>query len=244
MVKSILRSQSTAELDGLSVTIPCYKEDNQLVTTLATSLMEKGAEVIVVDDGGFMDLPMTIGTIRHQPNMGYGYAIKKGIKASKNDIVAVIDGDGQHLVSDVVKLYKTYQMIDDCKMVVGARWNLKERPIRWIARKILNFIASCIAGHYLVDLNSGMRVFNRDVVLGYSPILCDTFSFTTSLSMSMVTDGHKIAYFPIDVKPRTYGKSRVKLFQDGLVTIYYIVWVGFALKTRKVRAWLRSLFGR
>ena len=244
MVKTILRSQSTSELDGLSVTIPCYKEDNELVINLATSLMAKGAEVIVVDDGGFMDLPMTIGTIRHQPNMGYGYAIKRGIKASKNDIVCVIDGDGQHLVTDVVKLYKTYQMIDDCKMVVGARWNLKEKPIRWFARKCLNFLASLIASHYLVDLNSGMRVFNRDVVLGYEPILCDTFSFTTSLTMAMVTDKHKIAYFPIDVQPRTFGKSRVRLLQDGLVTLYYIIYVGLALRTRGTRAWLRSITGQ
>jgi len=244
MVKSILRSQSTSELDGLSVVIPCYKEDNTIVTNLSTTLMSHGAEVIVVDDGGFMDLPITISTLRHQPNMGYGYSLKKGIRAATNDIVCTCDGDFQHRPEDVVKLYKTYKMIDDCKMVVGSRWNLKEPHIRWFARKCLNFLGSCIAGHYLVDLNSGMRVFNRDIALGYEPILCDTFSFTTSLSMSMVTDKHKIAYFPITVQPRLYGKSRVKLFQDGLVTVYYIVWVGMALRTRGIRKWLRSLFGR
>lgn len=229
-------------LSGLSVVIPCYKEDNKLVTDMAHSLIERGAEVIVIDDGGFMDLPMTIGTIRHQPNMGYGYAIKCGIRAATNDIVAVIDGDGQHLVEDVVKLYNTYNMITDCKMVVGARWNLKEKPLRWVARKCLNFLASMIASHYLVDLNSGMRVFDRTTALGYEPILCDTFSFTTSLSMAMVTDNHKIAYFPIDVQPRVYGKSRVRLFQDGLVTLYYIIWVGLALRTRRLRGFFRSKF--
>lgn len=244
MVKIVLRPQSTSELDGLTVVMPCYKEDNELVTNLATSLQNKGAEVIVVDDGGFMDLPNTIGTIRHTPNMGYGYSLKKGIRAATNDIVATADSDGQHLVEDVVKLYHIYKMIDDCKMVVGARWNLKEKPLRWIARKCLNFMASIIAGHYMVDLNGGLRVINRDIAIGYEPILCDTFSFTTSLSMSMVTDKHKIAYFPINVQERKYGKSRVRLFRDGLITVYYIIWVGLALKTRKVRAWLRSLIGQ
>lgn len=225
-------------MTDLSVVIPCYNENEEIVTTLYTELTAQGIEVIVVDDGDTMDL--SFPHVSHSPNMGYGYAIKRGINNTTRDIICVIDGDAQHLVSDVVKLYQVYKLIDDCKMVVGARWNLKEQPLRWVARKFLNFIASLIANHYLIDLNSGMRIFDRKTVENYFPILCDTFSFTTSLSMAMVTDKHKMAYFPINVQPRAYGKSRVRLFQDGLVTLYYIVWVGLALRTRGVRSWIRK----
>lgn len=147
-----------------------------------------------------------------------------------------MDADGQHTVSDAQKLYMAFQMIDDCGMVVGSRWNLEEKWFRRLGRKVLNFIASLISGHYMVDLNSGMRVFKRDLAIGYFPILCDTFSFTTSLTMSVVTDNHKLAYFPINVQQRNSGKSRVRLLRDSLVTLYYIVWVGLALRTRKLRA--------
>lgn len=229
-------------MNDVSIVIPCYNENEGVVTRLYNDLKDLGAEVIVVDDGGTMNL--YIPHIRHVPNMGYGYAIKRGIEASTRPLICVCDGDGQHLVSDIVKLYKVYKLVDDCKMIVGARWNLKETPIRWIARKLLNFIASLIANHYLVDLNSGMRIFDKKTVMGYFPILCDTFSFTTSLSMAMVTDKHKMAYFPINVQPRVYGKSRVSLFKDGLVTLYYIVWVGMALRTRGVRHWIRHISGR
>src|SRR3990167_3607241 len=95
----------------------------------------------------------------------------------------------------------------------------------------------------MVDLNSGMRLFDRKIALGYLPILCDTFSFTTSLTMSIVTDGHKMTYFPINVQPRAFGKSRVRLVRDGFVTLYFICWVGLALRTRKLRKWMRSLCG-
>jgi len=176
-------------LNDLSVVIPCDKEDERIVTTLYTELTTQGAEVIVVDDGGTMNL--TFQTVSHTPNMGYGYAIKRGIEKATRPIICTIDGDGQHQVSDVLKLYQVYKLRNDFKMVVGSRWNLKESYMRWLARKCLNFLATIISNHYMVDLNIGMRVFDRKIVMGYFPILCDTFSFTTSLTMSVVTDNRR-----------------------------------------------------
>ena len=225
-------------MNDLTVIIPCYKEDEALVTELYNKLSWMGCQVIVVDDGGDMDLQFE--HIRYKPNMGYGYAIKQGIKKATTPIVCVIDGDGQHLVTDVQKLYQVYKMVADCKMVIGQRWGLSESGIRFWGRKILNFLASIVANHYMVDLNSGIRVFDRQLALAYSSILCDTFSFTTSLTMSMVTDKHKITWMPIEVQSRTYGKSRVRVVQDGIITLYYILWVGLALRTRRLRAFIRG----
>jgi len=244
LAQPILRTQSFSSLEGLSVVIPCFNEDPKLVTKTYCELKLLGAEVIIVDDGQTMDLPDDIYYHTYQPHMGYGYAIKEGIKQATNPVVCTMDGDGQHLVNDVLRLYTIYKLDEDLKMVVGQRWNLNERLTRWWGRKVLNFVASCISGHYLSDLNSGMRVFDRQSAINYSPILCDTFSFTTSLTMAMVTDGHKMTYFPIDVQPRASGKSHVKVVKDGLVTLYYITWVGLALRTRKFRKWMRSLLGR
>ena len=244
MDELILRTKSFSELAGLTVVIPCFREDENLVTQTYTELTLLGAEVIVVDDGDNMDFIDEVNVISYRPHMGYGFAIKFGMRSVKTPYIMTIDGDGQHKASDVEKMYQVFKLIEDCSMLVGSRWNLKEKPLRWIGRKCLNFLASCIAGHYLVDLNSGMRMFRTDLARGYNAILCDTFSFTTSLTMSMVTDGHKIAYFPIDVKPRAKGKSHVRVVQDGIVTVYYILWIGIALRTRKLREWIRSLLGR
>ena len=224
--------------------IPVYNEEVSNVTKLHSELKSIGFKVIVVDDGSNMDLPDEVNVVTYPANIGYGYAIKQGINASDTPIVMTLDGDLQHTSSDAKKLFEVYAIAEDVKMVVGQRWNLNEKPLRWIGRKILNFIASCISGHYLSDLNSGMRIFDAKLAKGYSPILCDTFSFTTSFTMAMVTDNHKMMYFPINVQPRASGKSHVKVVKDGLVTVYYIVWVGLALRTRKLRAWIRSLVGR
>lgn len=230
------------ELNGLSVVIPCYDEDERVVTTLYTELTAQGAEVIVVDDGATMNL--TFNHVSHTPNMGYGYAIKEGIKRATHPLICTADGDGQHTVSDIQRLYKAFNLIESCDMVIGQRYNMEESSLRRFGRKFLNFIAAIISMHYLSDLNSGMRIFKRDLAVAYNSILCDTFSFTTSLTMSMVTDNYKVVNFPIDVQPRTYGKSRVKLFKDGFVTLYYILWIGTALRTRKLRAWKRNILGQ
>lgn len=227
-----------------TVVMPCYNEDVKAVTKTYCELKMLGFKVIVVDDGSNMDFPDEVEVITYPANMGYGYALKKGIKAADTPIVLTMDSDGQHTSSDAQKLSQVFDLAEDVKMIVGQRWSLNEKPSRWIGRKLLNFIASITAGHYMPDLNSGMRIFDRQLALNYSPILCDTFSFTTSLTMAMVTDRHKIAYFPIDVKPRNHGKSHVKIVRDGLITLYYILWVGLALRTRKLRAWLRRTLTR
>lgn len=239
---TVLRSKSNetvGHLQGISVVIPVHREDPMIVATLYTELTNLGAEVIIVDDGNTMQMPDNMPYITYPAHVGYGYAIKQGIKRATKNTICTIDGDGQHEVQDVIKLYTAYKLVKNCKMVVGQRWGLAEKPLRFFGRKILNFIASTLSCHYTQDLNSGMRVFDREIALGYSPILCDTFSFTTSLTMSIVTDGHKFFYMPIEVKPRLKGKSHVKVVKDGLITLWYILSIGIALRTRGIRAWIR-----
>lgn len=229
-------------MKDLSVVIPCYKEDETILVNIYNELTKLGVEVIIVDDGENMNL--SIPSISYSPNMGYGYAIKRGILESKNSLILTMDGDGQHTVEDTIKLYTVFKLINNCDMLVGCRWNLIEKPFRWIGRKTINFIAACWSRHMLPDLNSGMRIFKRDLAIGYKDILCDTFSFTTSLTMALITDNHKVAWFPIEVQSRKYGLSRVNLIKDGFTTLYYIFRIGFALRTRKLRLWIRNLLGR
>ena len=55
MDELVLFTKSFSELAGLTVVIPCFREDEKLVTNTYTELTLLGAEVIVVDDGDNMD---------------------------------------------------------------------------------------------------------------------------------------------------------------------------------------------
>ena len=225
-------------MEDLSIVIPTYEEDKLELDKLVKDFRSLGAEVVVVDDGSKDPYP---DSIKHGTNFGYGSALMTGIKNATRELILTIDGDGQHTTKEAIKLYHAFKLIQTADMVVGVRRLKKETFHRYLGRKLLNWTASLICTYWLPDLNSGCRIFRRSIVLGYFPILCRRFSFTTSLTITMMCDGYQIEFFPINIEERHHGKSRVKLFRDGVVTLYYILRNGFALRTRGIRKWVRSL---
>jgi len=225
------------DYSSLSIVIPAYNEDATILMHLEAELLALGAEVIIVDDGSKNPYPTCV---THTYNKGYGASLMTGISRSTRPVILTMDGDNQHQVQDVKNLFSVWNMLD-VDMVIGSRRLAYEKAIRMWGRKILNFIASLFSGIYMQDLNSGMRIFKRNIAIGYFPILCKTFSFTTSITMSYMCDDYKVEWFPIKVQERTHGKSHVKVIKDGWITLKYIVWIGMALRTRRIRAWLRSL---
>lgn len=228
-------------MDDLTIVLPCYNENHDIVFKTVSDLESLGAEVIVVDDGSEIPYPKSI---KHGTNFGYGSALMTGIKNATRDIVLTADSDNQHSSSEIVKLYNAFKLMQNADMVIGSRRLKREKLSRFLGRKFLNWTASLICLNWIPDLNSGARIFRKSLVVGYFPILCRTFSFTTSLTISMMADGYKVEFFPINIQERAYGKSHVNVFRDGFITLYYIIRNGFALRTRKLRRFFRVLVKR
>lgn len=228
-------------MDDCSIIIPSFNESHEILQKLFEELTSVGAEVIVVDDGSKEPFPKAI---KHGSNFGYGSALMTGIKNATRPLILTADGDGQHSIKEIIKLYHAFKLIENADMVVGVRKIPKEPVLRFLGRKFLNWTASLVCMYWLSDLNSGCRIFKRSIALGYFPILCKTFSFTTSLTISMMTDKYKVEFFPINVAERAYGKTRVKVIKDGLITLFYILRNGFALRTRGIRSIWRGLIQR
>jgi len=224
---------------NLSVVIPCFNEFK--VADAIKEFELYNIEVIIVDDGS--DVPIPEATIRHEKNMGYGAALKTGIRLATRDYILTMDGDGQHLVEDVIRLWLYFNLIET-DMIVGVRKITEVSLMRYFGRKGLSLIASCWANRWLMDLNSGLRIFRRELAMSYMSILCDTYSFTTTLTLMFLIDGYKVEWMPIKVQKRIQGKSKVRTIKHGLITLYYITRIGFALRTRTVRKWKRKLFGQ
>ena len=190
-----------------------------------------------MDDGSTP--PSAFATVRHATRRGYGAALKSGIRAAKAPYVATMDGDNQHTITDVKRLYEFIQYFPENEMVIGDRRVHETQARRWIGRKVLNTLAGLFAWRWIPDLNSGLRVFKRQTVLGYESILCDSFSFTTTTTLSMLCDNYQVDWLPIRLQPRKHGKSRVRVWRDGWTTLRLIIWIGLAIRTRGIRAWLR-----
>ena len=92
-----------------------------------------------------------------------------------------------------------------------------------------------IAGRKVPDVNSGLRIFSRKSVLRYFPMLCNTFSFTTSQTLALMLDGHLVSFYPLTYQVRE-GSSKVRLLRDALRTMQYVVQT--VLYTQPIRIFL------
>jgi hypothetical protein len=64
-------------------------------------------------------------------------------------------------------------------------------------------------------LNTGMKVFKRDLALDYLWALPDAFSAVSSLTLAFLCDGRLVTYVPVPYRPRV-GKSKFHLIHDTL----------------------------
>ena len=214
----------------ISVVIPAHNEEKAIgdvLDELIEVLKGQGYEIIVVDDGStdntakIVQEKDSVKLIQHPQNIGYGAAIKTGIKNATNGLILIIDGDGSYPVKAIPELLKDADQYD---MVVGARTGeevkiqLYRKPAKWFLSKLANYLA----GTKIPDLNSGMRIFKKEDAMKFFNILPSGFSFTTTITLAYLSSDYNVKYIPIDYHERT-GKSKIKPFRDGFNFIMLIV---------------------
>lgn len=212
---------------AVSVVLPALNEATPLATFLAELVgvaQVHDWEVIVVDDGssdGTSEVARGAGAtvVRHERRRGYGAALKTGVRTATRRYVAFMDGDGQHAVSSMLDLLKLATTAD---MIVGARRSLRDsdvwrRPGKWV----LNQLATYIAQESIPDLNSGLRVVDRDVLRRYIHLCPDGFSFTTTITLAFLDRGRTVRYVPIEVA-RPLTKSTVSV-ATGFQTLLLVL---------------------
>lgn len=210
-------------MELVSIIIPAMNEEDvigNVVTGVKNTLQNHPYpfEIIVVDDGskdqtGERALQAGARVIRHHYNLGNGAAIKSGIRNARGDVIVMMDGDGQHDPNDIPRMLNH---IADNGMVVGARTSDTQSSwYRGLANTIYNSLASYICSHRIPDLTSGLRAIHTDLARRFLYLLPNTFSYPTTLTMSVFRAGHCVKYIPIRAASRV-GKSKIRLFRDGV----------------------------
>jgi len=222
---------------ALSIVIPAKNEAASIgdVVTTARSEFPK-AEIIVVDDGSTDDtgeLAKAAGAtvVRHPESLGNGAAVKSGARASSGEVLAFMDGDGQH---DARELGKLLAKLDEgYHMAVGARDSGSHASVgRLFANGVYNEIASRMSGRRILDLTSGFRVVRASMFKQFLYLLPNGFSYPTTITMAFLRSGYPVCFELIKAAERT-GKSHIRPIRDGirfLVIIFKIATLYSPLK--------------
>lgn len=206
----------------ITILIPAYQEAEiiaSVIQEVRTTMdqMHRPYEILVIDDGSkdeTANRAVSAGAkvVSHPYNIGNGAAIKTGIRQAKGKILVTMDGDGQHDPADIPKLLGNIERYD---MVVGARTGDSESHLhRNFANSIYNLFASYICKRRIQDLTSGFRAIKASIARQFLPLLPNTFSYPTTITMAVLRSGFSLSYIPIRTSRRK-GKSKIKLFRDG-----------------------------
>jgi len=222
-------------VERVSIVIPAFNEEECIENTIqdTTECMKSSDfefDVLVVDDGSTDRTPeilegitsSSFRVIHHETNRGYGAALKTGIINSSSEYVCIIDADGTYPVSEIPRLARFLK--ERYSMVVGSRTGkevhipfLRRFP-KWLLTKLANYLA----GTSIPDMNSGLRIMRRNDVERFFKILPDGFSFTTTITLAMLTNNMPVHYVPIDYYRRK-GRSKIRPFHDTINFIHLIV---------------------
>ncbi|MFX1475319.1 MAG: glycosyltransferase family 2 protein [Promethearchaeota archaeon] len=205
-----------------SIVIPAYNEAKNIERVLQEmkeKLQNAGEfEIIVVDDGS-RDSTAAIAekngvyVLQHPLNMGYGAALKSGIRAAKHNHVIFFDGDDSFYPEDIIRLVDYAEEFD---MVIGARTNKEGEPksrsfLRWLFTRFSSFLV----GRKFHDVNSGFRLVKKDIITKLLSVLPEKFSITTTMSILLFKEGHSIIEVPVSLKKQRKG-NKLKIIRDGL----------------------------
>ena len=211
----------------VSIIVPAYNEEGAIASVmekLVAQMAESGLtyEILVIDDGSKDNTAVIaqnipgITLLRHRQNKGYGAALKTGIRHAHYDLICITDADGTYpneRIPDLVQHLQTNEL----DMAVGARTGenvnipLIRRPPKWALRQL----ATLVSGEKIPDLNSGLRIFRKEVALRFFNILPDKFSFTTTITLAMMTNNYLVDFVPINYFARV-GQSKIRPIHDTL----------------------------
>jgi glycosyltransferase involved in cell wall biosynthesis len=209
---------ATAPAVDLAVIVPAFNEAGGIERTVIAirevlDTLSCTSEIVVIDDGstdgtGEKAKACGVRVLTHRQNRGYGAALKTGVLGTAADAILIMDADCTYPPSAIPRLY---EQLAEADMVVGAR-PLTSKGVDWIRRPakwFLNGFASYLVGRHIPDLNSGQRVMKRAAVLRYLHLLPSGFSFTSTITMAMLSNGHHVIYDQIDYAVRT-GQSKIR----------------------------------
>lgn len=166
----------------LSVVVPCYNEQSRFKNGFfhLYSYLKKQEykwELIFVNDGSRDEtLSLIKSTIKglkdvkilsYKKNRGKGYAITKGVLASKGQYIFFSDIDHSVQISTVERFFKffgeNYNVVIGSRRVSGSKILARQHPIRELLGRGFTFLVDILIFRGIKDATCGFKAFEKQV---------------------------------------------------------------------------------
>jgi glycosyltransferase involved in cell wall biosynthesis len=207
----------------LTILLPSYNEQEAIAPVIAEvreALREWPGrwEILVVDDASTDQTARRaaeqgVRVIRRPENGGSGASRKTGTRAARGRLIAMLDADGTYVPSYLPEILSYFP---DYDQVNGARTSEQGtlKALRFGAKLLIRKLAEWISGKRIPDLNTGMKVYKRDLMLRYLWCMPDGFSCVTSMTLAFLCNGHPVKYVAVDYRKRI-GTSKFHPVKDA-----------------------------
>ena len=230
----------------ISVVIPCHNEEDGIRAVLEQ--MPAIVDEVVVVDNASTDRTAEVaraGGARavFEGRKGYGRAYKTGFAAARGDVIVTMDGDGTYPPDSIPLLL--YVLVEEKLDFISARrWRSQsgesKSPIRLLGNAILSGTMMCLFFKFIIDSQSGMWVFRREV-LGRIDPQSDSMALSEEIKILAFTHpGIRCLEMPIYYGERI-GESKLNLWRDGFGNLFFLAQMRARLGRMRRAAVVRPL---
>lgn len=213
----------TKLISELSVFFPCYNEEKNIKNTVekAVSVLEKISdkwEILIINDGskdktGEVALSLqkkyskNISVITHNPNRGYGAALKSGFYNAKYKWIVFTDGDGQFDFGDITNFIEK-QKETKADLVIGYYLGRKVSKSVILTSKVWEIIIFILFGLKVRDIDCAFKLISKKVIDTIPKLEAERGAFISSeFLIKSKRAGFKIEQVGVHHFARTEGQA-------------------------------------
>jgi glycosyltransferase involved in cell wall biosynthesis len=207
-------------LERLSFFFPAHNEEANLRELVAEALaalpgLADVFEVVIVDDGSRDGTPRiadelaaaspdVVRATHHPTNLGYGAALRTGLRSASFEYVAFTDGDRQFRVADVGRLIERLRAPDHPDVVVGFRIQRADPLVRTLYARAYRLANRIFFGLRVRDVDCACKLFRRDALRGLRVESGGAF-FSAELLVKLGANSRSVVEVGVPHYPRTAG---------------------------------------
>lgn len=224
----------------ISVLVPVMNEAGNivpLIDEICAVFQGRQFEIIYIDDAStdntatelatLLDKVQQLRVLRHATRSGQSAAIWSGLWQARGGLIGVLDGDGQNVPADFLKLEASLLKHGvSPAMAVGIRQCRNDSKTRLWASRAAKWIRAGLLSDTHPDSGCGIKILPRSLFLQL-PFFNHMHRFMPSL---VRRHGGAVIGVPVAHRPRQVGNSKYRIVDRLIVGIFDVLGVIWLLR--------------